>query len=126
MYKFNTQLTPLSEQIASLQQEKVEYEVQKTIAEQSITLDQEQIDHANAALNAITDNRGYVMLTEGTAHRGYLVRQNGMDNPEYKINLSVEGILTELESDPSYKIRMYRKLNGTTLSDEVSVHSQPF
>ena len=124
MYKFNTQLTPLSEQIASLQQEKIEYEAQKTVAEQSIILDQEQIDHANAALNAITDNRGYVMLTEGNAHRGYLVRQNGMDNSEYKINLSVEGILTELESDPSYKIRMYRKLNGTTLSDEVSVQTQ--
>ena len=117
MFILNTQLEPKAEQISALQTQINTYKANIAVLENSIILEQEQIDQANNLLKSITQNEGIITLNIGNANRGILLpdeRENAAPNT-YKIKLSVEGII----DDEEHKIKVYRTFSNGALSDQL-------
>ena len=117
MFILNTQLEPKAELIGALTSQINEYNATISLLENSIILDQEQLDQANLLLNSITQNKGVITLNEGNAHRGILLqddRENSQLNT-YRIKLSVEGIL----DNDDYQIKVYKTISSGKLTDQL-------
>lgn len=93
MFNINTEIEPISSQIAKLQTDLIEYQAQKTISQEGQTQAKEQMTQAAELINSITSGSGYLYKNLDTPYRGTLLQN---EDSTYYIKLTTEGI------DPSY------------------------
>lgn len=118
MYLINNELDPISSQIANLQEDLVEYQAQLTYARESQTLDKEQMEQANALLNAVSKGTGFLYKSADTPYRGVLLQREGESN--YYVKITQEGVDTTGKKgyplhegeDNSYGIRIFYNVKG--------------
>lgn len=100
--EINNQLVPLSNHITYLENELNNVKADKTIAENSIALDNERLEAVDQAMKAITqdansnpdpDNPGAIMVTENRPNSCYLTIDRGI-NGRY-IRLTYTGVLRD-------------------------------
>ena len=93
MRKFNHELEELSTKMADAQLRLVEYNATISIATTSINQYDGQINDNLKLLKAITDDTGYIHLTQATAAHGTLVPDADFQDNFYKINISQKGVV---------------------------------
>lgn len=96
MYLINTELEPLSIQIAKLQTDLSNYQAQLTSSREAQTLDKEQMEQSISLLNAITSGTNRLYKNLDNPHRGVLLKSDTLENT-YEIKMTVEGIYTNTE-----------------------------
>lgn len=132
MYLINTELEPIASQIANLQTELVKYQAQKTIAEESIRLDNEQIEQSQKLLEAITEGTSNLYRNLDRPYKSFLLDMGSKEKinseneiemiPIYYMKLTIEGIsdlkedgwgypLHSGDTENTYGIRLWYKQN---------------
>ena len=108
MYLINTSLLPLEKHLAQAQVDLPEYEAKVTTAQNSQTLDKEQMEKANALLNSLTNGTGILYATAENPYRGILLTDPQNSNAYY-IKISQAGV------DASSIVIYTRYSNGSAL-----------
>lgn len=103
MFNINTELEPLTSQIIKLNDDLVSYKADKQISISSQTYDKEQMDQANALLNALTNNIGELQKTTNNPYVGTLLSRDGT----YYLKITQEGVLPDT-------IKIYYKAKDET------------
>jgi len=94
MYNINTELEPISLQIANAESDLVNYQAQKSNAVQGQMQDREQMEKANALLDNITNGTGVLEKTKDTPYRAVLLQEDGKNT--YYVKITQEGVCSEI------------------------------
>lgn len=100
MYLKNTELEPLSSQIAKIQSDLVIYEAQLTLAQEGQILAKEQMEQSAALLNSITSGTNRLYKNLDQPQRAPLLEQEIKDGIQlYKVKITIEGVYTNTDYD---------------------------
>ena len=125
MFLYNTELEPLSVQIAQLNTDLVSYEADRSVAVAGQTQAKEQMEQATALLDSITNGTGILEKTKDTPYRGVLLNDTLTGGGTYYIKITQEGVLDPLNGYP-IKIYYYRSLSSTTIEKEFVEYTGSF
>lgn len=94
MYNINTELEPISLQVANAESDLVNSQAQKANAIQGQMQDREQMEKANALLDNITNGTGILEKTQDVPYRAVLLQEDGKNT--YYAKITQEGICSEI------------------------------
>lgn len=94
MYNINTELEPISLQVANAESDLVNSQAQKANAIQGQMQDREQMEKANALLDNITNGTGILEKTQDVPYRAVLLQEDGKNT--YYVKITQEGICSEI------------------------------
>lgn len=94
MYNINTELEPISLQVANAESDLVNSQAQKANAIQGQMQDREQMEKANALLDNITNGTGILEKTQEVPYRAVLLQEDGKNT--YYVKITQEGICSEI------------------------------
>lgn len=117
MFNYNTELEPISSQLANLSNELVEYQAQKTLSAQGQIEDKEQMEKSTALLNSIAGDDGILEKTIDTPYRGILLEEASNEG-KYYIKISQEGVIEPTGKNYPIKIYYYKTSGGTKVLTE--------
>ena len=94
MYKLNSEIIPLSQMLMEWRNQLPEISAKRKMAENSLPLDDEQINQATALLDALTDGTGYIIVNE--SRPSVVAAMPDSSSPgTYYIRITELGILPE-------------------------------
>lgn len=112
MFIINSELEPISAQIAKLEQDLVDYKADYQVAINGQQLAKEQMDQADKLLNSITNGNQVLEKTKDNPYRAVLIEDTAANNDTYFLKISQEGVYEPKDKNFPIKIYYDQKVPG--------------